>query len=428
MSRKVWETRVSAPYAIDLGDVQRAAETVAGHVLRTPLVPAPRLSELTAATVCVKHENMQATGAFKERGAVNKLSNLTPEERARGVVAMSAGNHAQAVAYHAKRFGIPATIVMPVGTPLVKIENTRAHGARVVLHGDTLADAGDKALELARGERLTLVHPYDDPLIMAGQGTVALEMLADAPDLDQIVVPIGGGGLISGIAVAVKALKPAVAVIGVEAALFPSFHNALHGDDRPIGGPTLAQGIAVKTIGALTLPTVKDLVSEIVLVEEGFIERAVAAYATLQRTMAEGAGAAGLAAMLARPDLFEGRRVGLVLCGGNIDARLLASVMVRELEREDRIASFRITTRDRPGFLGRVASRLGALGANILEVSHGRLFLDVPAKGVTIDVTIETRGAGHAAEILAALTDDGLDPQRIDHRGLSETAYGKASP
>ena len=414
---------MSEPYAIDLGDVQRAAETVAGHVLRTPLVPAPRLSELTGATVCVKHENMQATGAFKERGAVNKLSSLTPEERARGVVAMSAGNHAQAVAYHAKRFGIPATIVMPVGTPLVKVENTRAHGARVVLHGDTLADAGDKALELARGERLTLVHPYDDPVIMAGQGTVALEMLADAPDLDQIVVPIGGGGLISGIAVAVEALKPAVAVMGVEAALFPSFHNALHGDDRPIGGPTLAEGIAVKTIGALTLPIVKDLVSEIVLVEEGFIERAVAAYATLQRTMAEGAGAAGLAAMLARPDLFEGRRVGLVLCGGNIDARLLASVMVRELEREDRIASFRITTSDRPGLLGSVASRLGQLGANILEVSHERLFLDVPAKGVTMDVTIETRDAQHTAEVLEALARDGLDPQRLGPRGLSENAY-----
>src|SRR4051794_7929609 len=423
MSRKVWETRVSEPYAIDLGDVQRAAETVAGHVLRTPLVPAPRLSELTGATVCVKHENMQATGAFKERGAVNKLSSLTPEERARGVVAMSAGNHAQAVAYHAKRFGIPATIVMPVGTPLVKVENTRAHGARVVLHGDTLADAGGKALELARGERLTLVHPYDDPLIMAGQGTVALEMLADAPDLDQIVVPIGGGGLISGIAVAVEALNPAVAVMGVEAALFPSFHNALHGDDRPIGGPTLAEGIAVKTIGALTLPIVKDLVSEIVLVEEGFIERAGAAYATLQRTMAEGAGAAGLAAMLARPNLFEGRRVGLVLCGGNIDARLLASVMVRELEREDRIASFRITTSDRPGLLGSVASRLGQLGANILEVSHGRLFLDVPAKGVTMDVTIETRDAQHTAEVLEALARDGLDPQRLGPRGLSENAY-----
>jgi len=414
---------MAGAYAIDLGDVQRAAETVAGHVQRTPFVSAPRLSELTGATVWVKHENMQPTGAFKERGAVNKLSSLMPEERARGVVAMSAGNHAQAVAYHAKRFGIPATIVMPVGTPLVKVENTRAHGARVILHGDTLAEAGDKALELARHDGLVLVHPYDDPLIMAGQGTVALEMLADAPDLDQIVVPIGGGGLISGIAVAVRALKPAVEVIGVEAALFPSFYNAIKGDDRPIGGPTLAEGIAVKTLGELTLPIVKNLVSEIVLVEEALIERAVADFATLQRTMAEGAGAAGLAAMLARPDLFRGRQVGLVLCGGNIDARLLASVMVRELEREDRIACFRITTSDRPGLLGMAASRIGQLGANILEVSHGRLFLDVPAKGVTMDVTIETRDAQHTAEVFEALTRDGLDPQRLGPRGLSESAY-----
>jgi threonine dehydratase len=414
---------MAGPYAIDLGDVQRAAETVAGHVQRTPFVSAPRLSELTGATVWVKHENMQPTGAFKERGAVNKLSSLMPEERARGVVAMSAGNHAQAVAYHAKRFGIPATIVMPVGTPLVKVENTRAHGARVILHGDTLAEAGDKALELARHDGLVLVHPYDDPLIMAGQGTVALEMLADAPDLDQIVVPIGGGGLISGIAVAVRALKPAVEVIGVEAALFPSLYNAIKGDDRPIGGPTLAEGIAVKTLGKLTLPIIRSFVSEIVLVEEAFIERAVADFATLQRTMAEGAGAAGLAAMLARPDLFRGRQVGLVLCGGNIDARLLASVMVRELEREDRIACFRITTSDRPGLLGMAASRIGQLGANILEVSHGRLFLDVPAKGVTMDVTIETRDAQHTAEVFEALARDGLDPQRLGPRGLSESAY-----
>ncbi|HKG76341.1 MAG TPA: threonine ammonia-lyase [Beijerinckiaceae bacterium] len=414
---------MAGAYAIDLGDVQRAAETVAGHVQRTPFVSAPRLSDLTGATVWVKHENMQPTGAFKERGAVNKLSGLMPEERARGVVAMSAGNHAQAVAYHAKRFGIPATIVMPVGTPLVKVENTRAHGARVILHGDTLAEAGDKALELARHDGLVLVHPYDDPLIMAGQGTVALEMLADAPDLDQIVVPIGGGGLISGIAVAVRALKPAVEVIGVEAALFPSLYNAIKGDDRPIGGPTLAEGIAVKTLGKLTLPIIRSFVSEIVLVEEAFIERAVADFATLQRTMAEGAGAAGLAAMLARPDLFRGRQVGLVLCGGNIDARLLASVMVRELEREDRIACFRITTSDRPGLLGMAASRIGQLGANILEVSHGRLFLDVPAKGVTMDVTIETRDAQHTAEVFEALARDGLDPQRLGPRGLSESAY-----
>jgi threonine dehydratase len=363
---------------------------------------------------------MQPTGSFKERGAVNKLDRLTPEERSRGVIAMSAGNHAQAVAYHAKRLGIPATIVMPVGTPLVKAENTRSHGATVILYGETLYESAERVREIAAEEKLTLVHPYDDPAIMAGQGTIALEMLADAPDLDQIVVPIGGGGLISGITIAAKALKPAIEIIGVETALYPSFVNAIRGENRPVGGATLAEGIAVKTVGQKPLPIVRDLVSDIILVDEPAIERAVAAYATLQRTMAEGAGAAGLAAMLTDPGRFAGKRVGLVLCGGNIDARLLASVMVRELERDDRIASFRITSHDRPGLLGQVASRLGELGANILEVSHGRLFLDVPAKGVSIDITIETRGAAHTAEIFAALAEDGLAPRRLDSRGLSE--------
>jgi threonine dehydratase len=409
-------------YAIEIEDIRQAAATIAPNVLRTPLVPAAGLSELTGAAVSVKHENMHPTGAFKERGAANKLAGLSEDERRRGVVAMSAGNHAQAVAYHARRLGVPATIVMPETTPLVKAESTRAHGATVVLHGETLSHAADKAHEIAEEKGFAFVHPYDDALVMAGQGTVATEMLADAPDLDLVVVPIGGGGLISGIAVAAKALNPRIRIVGVEAALYPSFHNAVSGEDRPIGGATLAEGIAVKTVGALTLPVVRDLVSEIVLVEEPLIERAVGLFATLTHTMAEGAGAAGLAAMLARPDLFRDRKVGLVLCGGNIDARLLASVMVRELERDDRIASFRITSNDRPGVLGRVASRLGELGANILEVSHGRLFLDVPAKGVTLDVTVETRGAGHTAEILKGLAADGLDPQRINPRGLSETA------
>jgi threonine dehydratase len=312
---------------------------------------------------------------------------------------------------------------MPVGTPLVKAENTRSHGATVVLEGADLSECGDIAQRLAAREGLVLVHPYDDPLIMAGQGTVGLEMLEERPELDQVVVPIGGGGLIAGIAVAAKAAKPEIEIIGVEAGLYPSFHNAIRSGDRPIGGPTLAEGIAVKTVGQWTLPIVRDLVSRIVLVGEASIERAVAAFATLQRTMAEGAGAAGLAAMLAEPDLFRGRKVGLVLCGGNIDARLLASVMVRELERDDRIASFRIAASDHPGLLGKLASRLGELGANILEVSHGRLFLDVPAKGVTIDVTIETRGASHTREILDALAKDGLGPVRVDPRGLSETVY-----
>ena len=410
-------------YAIGIEDIRQAAETIRGQVLRTPLVPAPRLSQLAGATVCVKHENMQATGSFKERGAVNKLERLNADERRRGVIAMSAGNHAQAVAYHARRLGVPATIVMPETTPLVKAENTRSHGARVILFGETLSESAERAYALGREEGLVFVHPYDDPAVMAGQGTVALEMLAEAPDLDQIVVPIGGGGLISGTAVAAKALKPAVEIVGVEAALYPSFHNAIRGEERPIGGATLAEGIAVKTVGRLTLPIVRDLVSDILLVDEVHIERAVAAYATLQRTMAEGAGAAGLAAMLSRPGLFKGRRVGLVLCGGNIDARLLASVMVRELEREDRIACFRMTTSDRPGLLGSLASRLGDLGANILEVSHGRLFLDVPAKGVTIDVTIETRDAAHTLEVFEALKRDGLAPRRLNAGGLSEAAY-----
>jgi threonine dehydratase len=412
-----------ADYAITFADIQRAAETIKGQVLRTPLVPAPRLSQLTGATVCVKHENMQPTGSFKERGAVTKLESLTDGERSRGVIAMSAGNHAQAVAYHARRLNIPATIVMPEGTPLVKAENTRSYGARVVLEGETLYESAARAREIADAEGLVFVHPYDDPKVMAGQGTVALEMLADAPDLDQILVPIGGGGLISGIAVAAKALKPSIEIIGVEAALYPSFRNAIRGENRPIGGATLAEGIAVKTVGQLPLPIVRDLVSDIVAVEEPLIERAVNAYATLQRTMAEGAGAAGLAAMMAQPERFHGKRVGLVLCGGNIDARILASVMVRELERDDRITSFRITSNDRPGFLGRVASLLGSLGANILEVSHGRLFLDVPAKGVSIDITIETRDRAHTLEVFEALATEGLAPQRIESRSLPEAAF-----
>jgi threonine dehydratase len=327
------------------------------------------------------------------------------------------------VAYHALRLGIPATIVMPESTPLVKAENTRSYGARVILFGETLYEAAARAQEIAQAEGLAFVHPYDDPKVMAGQGTVGLETLADAPDLDQIVVPIGGGGLISGIAVAVKAIKPAVEIIGVEAALYPSFSNAIRGEDRPIGGATLAEGIAVKTVGQLPLPIVRDLVSDIIAVEEPLIERAVNAYATLQRTMAEGAGAAGLAAVMAQPERFQGKRVGLVLCGGNIDARILASVMVRELERDDRITSFRITSNDRPGLLGRVASLLGQLGANILEVSHGRLFLDVPAKGVSIDITIETRDRQHTLEVFEALAAEGLAPKRIVSRSLPETAF-----
>lgn len=403
-------------FTISLADVEAAAKAIAGHVIATPLVAAPRLSELTGADVFVKYENMQATASFKERGAVNRLLQLTPDERKRGVIAMSAGNHAQGLAYHAARLGIPATIVMPEPTPIVKVENTRSHGARVVLHGETLADSQSRVAEIIASEGLVLVHPYDDAAVMAGQGTIALEMLAAIPDLDMLVVPMGGGGLISGIATAAKALKPSISIIGAEATLYPSFHNALTGASLPIGGPTIAEGIAVKNVGALALPIIRALVEGPILVSEDMLERAINAFATLQHTMAEGAGAAGLAAMLTEPARFRGKRVGLVLCGGNIDARLLASIMVRELERDDRILSLRITTADRPGILGQIASRLGELKANILEVSHGRLMLDVPAKGVTIDITVETRGADHAGEIMAALAADGLQPVRQDRR------------
>lgn len=407
-------------FAISFADIEAAAQTIEGHVLKTPLMPAPRLSALTGAQIFVKHENMQATASFKERGAVNKLLGLTEDEKRRGVIAMSAGNHAQAVAYHARRFGIPATIVMPEPTPLVKVENTRGHGARVVLFGETLYESAQRAREIADEQRLVFVHPYDDPAVMAGQGTIALEMLGEAPDLDMLLIPLGGGGLMAGNAIAAKALKPAIDLIGVEAALYPSFHNAVHDGAMPIGGATLAEGIAVKTVGSRTLPVVRELVSDIVLVGEDLIERAVNAYASLQHTLAEGAGAAGLAAMLKQPERYRGRKVGLVLCGGNIDTRLLAAIMVRELEREQRIAAFRLTASDRPGLLGKVASLLGTLGANILEVSHGRLFLDVPAKGVTLDVTVETRDEQHTAAIEQSLKEEGFAPRRIHPRGLAE--------
>ena len=400
--------------SITVADVEAARRTIAGEVVRTPMLPAPKLSALTGADVYVKYENLQVTNSFKDRGAFNKLASLSPTARGRGVIAMSAGNHAQAVAYHAARLAIPATIVMPLTTPFVKVEATQAHGAEVVLEGESVAEAQIRAETIARERGLTLVHPYDDALVIAGQGTIALEMLEDAPDLDALVIPIGGGGLIAGNAIAARGRKPAIEIVGAEAALYPSFWNALHGENRPLGGATLAEGIAVKNVGVLALPIVRELVSEIVLVDEAHLEQAVNAYLTLQKTMAEGAGAAGLAAMLAKPEKFRGCKVGLILCGGNIDARILASIMVRELEREDRIVSFRLTIPDQPGVLGQIATRLGQLGANILGVEHRRLFLDVPAKGAKLDVTVETRDRAHGARIFAALEGDGFQPVWID--------------
>ncbi|MGC2079544.1 MAG: threonine ammonia-lyase [Xanthobacteraceae bacterium] len=399
---------------ITLADIEAARRTIVGRVLRTPMLAAPPISALTGADVYVKYENLQVTNSFKERGACVKLASLDADERCRGVIAMSAGNHAQAVAYHARRLSVPATIVMPVTTPFVKVKATEALGATVVLCGETIMEAQVRARAIAADRNLVWVHPFDDPRIIAGQGTVALEMLEDAPDLDVLIVPIGGGGLIAGNAIAARAMRPGIEIVGVECTLYPSMWNAIRGDNKPCGGATLAEGIAVGKAGVLTLPIVRELVDDIILVDEPLIERAVNIFLTLQKTMAEGAGAAGLAAMLAAPGRFADRKVGLILCGGNIDPRILASIMVRELEREDRIVSFRLTIPDRPGILGQIASRLGGFGANILGVDHHRLFLDVPAKGAKLDVTIETRDAAHAEQILAALAADGFQPVRIE--------------
>jgi threonine dehydratase len=400
--------------SVTIKDIEKAREILTGQVLRTPMLPAPRLSALTGAQVFVKYENLQVTNSFKDRGALVKLSSLSVEESKRGVIAMSAGNHAQAVAYHAARLGIPATIVMPETTPFVKVAATRAHGAQVLLEGETVADAQVRCEALATERGFTVVHPYDDPHVIAGQGTCALEMLEDEPSLDTLVIPVGGGGLISGSAIAAHSRNPKIDIVGAEAELYPSMWGAIQGTNLPVGGPTLAEGIAVKNVGKLTLPIVKEHVAEIVLVDEAQLERAVNAFMILQKTTAEGAGAAGLAALLARPERFTGKKVGLILSGGNIDPRILASVMMRELQREGRIFSFRLTIPDRPGVLGQIATRLGALGANILEVDHHRGLLDVPAKGAKLDVTVETRDAAHAQDISEALAKDGYEPQRIE--------------
>ena len=403
-------------YAIDLDNVRRAAATIAPHVLRTPLVPSPRLSELTGAAVFVKHENMHPTGAFKERGAANKLASLSDDERRRGVIAMSAGNHAQAVAYHAARLRIPATIVMPVTTPLVKVENTRSHGARVVLEGETLADSGEHALGLADRESLVLVHPYDDPAVMAGQGTVAIEMLAEAPDLEMLVVPIGGGGLISGVATAAKALRPDIEIVGVQAALYPSMYCRISGEDRPSAGDTIAEGIAVKKPGRLTPEVIGRVVDEILLVSEADIETAVSLYLQIEKTVAEGAGAAGLAALLAHPERFKGRRVGLILTGGNIDTRLLATVLLRDLARSGRMARLRIQLQDRPGALLAVVKLFDRHEANIIEIYHQRVFTTLPAKDAFIDVECEARDSEHLDALVEALGAAGFNVHPVEIR------------
>ncbi|MBI1251272.1 MAG: threonine ammonia-lyase [Alphaproteobacteria bacterium] len=398
---------------VTFADVQAAAARIEGQVERTPMRMSRTLSDITGAEVWIKFENLQFTASFKERGALNKISQLTEAERRAGVIAVSAGNHAQGVAYNAAKLGIPATIVMPIGTPFTKVEHTRKHGARVLLHGEGIAEATTHAYQLKEREGLTFVHPYDDPFVIAGQGTIALEMLAKQPDLDALVIPVGGGGLISGNAIAAKHMRPDIEIIGVEARMYPALYAELRGETPQCGGQSIAEGIAVKQVGRLNIEICRALVDQVLLVDEPYLEQAIALLCNVEKTVAEGAGAAGLAALLAHRDQFAGKRVGLILCGGNIDSRLLASVLTRGLVREGRISSLRLIGDDRPGLLAKVSHVIGDLGANIIEVAHNRLALDVPAKGAEFDILIETRDAQHTQEIIDALAACGYPPRRL---------------
>jgi len=397
-----------------IDDIRAAAERIRGAVIRTPMLKSDTLSEIVDAEVWLKFENLQFTAAYKERGALNKLLQLSEEERARGVVAASAGNHAQAVAYHGRRLGIPVTIVMPVSTPMIKVTQTEGHGAHVVLHGERFDDAYARARELEEREGYVFVHPFDDVAVMAGAGTVALEMLEDAPELDMLVIPIGGGGLISGVATAAKALKPGIKVIGVEADLYPSMKNVVEGGHGAIGGDTLAEGIAVKEPGQLTRAIIADLVDRIDLVAERDIEHSVAMLVNIEKSVVEGAGAAGLAAILAQPERFRGRKIGTILCGGNIDTHLLANVLVRELVRCGRIARLRIAAQDRPGALAAITAKFQESGVNIIEVNHHRIFTRLPAKDTVIEVECEARDADAVDRLVKRLEDAGFDVERAE--------------
>ena len=398
------------PPTID--DIRAAAERIEGAIVHTPMLMSRTLSERIGAEVWLKFENLQFTSANKERGALNKLLQLTDEERARGVITASAGNHAQAVAYHARRLGIPATIVMPATTPTVKVSQTEGHGARVILEGDMFDDAYARARELELEQGLVFVHPFDDPMVIAGQGTLALEMLEVAPDLDTFCIPIGGGGLMSGIAIAARALKPDITLYGAEAELYPSMKCAIEGCALPIGGDTLAEGIAVKRPGDLTSAILKDLVDEILLVAERDLEHAVALLVTVEKSVVEGAGAAGLGAMLAQPERFAGRKVATVLCGGNIDTHLLANVLVRELVRTGRIARLRVAAQDQPGALAAITAKFHEAGVNIIEIRHSRIFTALPAKDTVIEVECEARDSAAIDQVERMLEAAGFNVER----------------
>ncbi|CAN5119321.1 threonine ammonia-lyase [soil metagenome] len=399
--------------SLSFSDIEAAAARLKGHVERTPLRYSKTLSEITGAEVWVKFENFQFTAAYKERGALNKLMLLTPEERKRGVIAASAGNHSQGLAYHAARLGVPVTIVMPKTTPFTKVQHTRGHGAEVLIEGETYDEAFAHAQSVRQLRGLVYIHAFDDYDVMAGQGTVALEMLEDQPDLEILPIPIGGGGLIAGMATAAKHMNPKIRIFGVEPEMYPSFTARMQGKPSVVGGQTIAEGIAVKDVGEHTFNIVRPLIEEVLTVDEPYLERGIALYCNVEKVIAEGAGAAPLAALLAYPERFKGKKCGLVITGGNIDTRLLASVLTRELVRAQRIVSLRIIGDDRPGLLANVSSLLGKMGANIIEVAHNRLALDVPAKGAEFDIMIETRDAQHTQEIIDALREAGYPPRAV---------------
>ena len=394
---------------LSLTDIEQAAQRLQGQVLDTPCVESRTLSQLTGAQLYLKFENLQYTASFKERGACNKLAQLSSDERRRGVIAMSAGNHAQGVAYHAQRLGIRAVIVMPRFTPGVKIERTRGFGAEVVLHGDTLDESRAHALTLAEQGRLVFVHPYDDEAIVAGQGTVGLEMLREVPELETLVIAVGGGGLIAGIATAARALKPGIEIIGVQTSRFPGMVNAIKGTHYPQGTSTIADGIAVGTPGVITQAIIAQKVDDLLLVDEGDIEQAMVMLLEIEKTLVEGAGAAGLAALLKYPARFAGKKVGLVLCGGNIDPLLLAAIIERGMVRAGRLARIRVSARDIPGSLAHITATVADAGANIEEVHHQRAFTVLAAQNVEIELVLQTRGRDHIAQVLAALNTAGFE-------------------
>jgi threonine dehydratase len=398
---------------LTLDDIRAAAERLRGEVIDTPCLPSRTLSALTGCEVYLKFENLQFTASFKERGALNKMAQLDAHERAAGVLAVSAGNHAQGVAYHAQRMGIPATIVMPRFAPAVKVENTRRFGASVVLEGDTFDDARAHGLALAQERGLTVVHPYDDLAVAAGQGTIALEMLAQQPAIDTLVVAIGGGGLISGMATAARALRRDVQVFGVQTERFPAVWSAVHGEARESAQATIADGIAVKSPGALTLPLIRQRVNDVLLVGEDDIEQAILLLLEIEKTVVEGAGGVGLAALMKHRGRFAGRKVGLVLCGGNIEPLVLAEIIQRGMVKSGRLARLRLDVRDVPGALADVATLLGKLGANIDEVQHQRAFTSLSVERAQIEVVVQTRGVAHIEQILAAMRAQGYRAERI---------------